>query len=49
MKMRPESPLQNRKKLRQTGEAGKKMRQRPKISYSARKLKPGRKCEETKT
>jgi hypothetical protein len=47
MKTRPEFPLQNRKKTRQTGETGKKMRQRPKIPRIAGEQMPGRKHKET--
>jgi hypothetical protein len=42
-----ESPLQNRKKTRPTGEAGKKRRQMTKNTISVRKEKSGRKHEET--
>jgi hypothetical protein len=43
MKTRPESPLQNRKKIRQTGENGKKMRQMTKNIVFNQEAEAGKK------
>jgi hypothetical protein len=49
MKMRPESPLQNRRKMRQTEETWKKTRQNDqKYDIQLGKQKPARKREETR-